>query len=88
MLLNLFDQHTNLCSNITKIFFLYNFINYACMCILIDWIVSTVSKSWGSYVDNIRKESLVTTNMRFVVKTYTASSKEKITLWKVEKEGT
>ena len=113
MLLNLFDQYTNLCSNITKIFYIYiyiyNFINYACMCILIDWFFEhafflegilckwglttwlnffAVSKSWGSYVDNICKESSVTTNMGFVVKTYAASSKERITLWKVEKEGT
>ena len=39
-----------------------------------------VSKRWGSYVDNIRKESPVTTNLGFVVKTYAGSSKERITL--------
>ena len=32
------NQYTNLCFNIPKIFFfIYNFISYACTCILIDW---------------------------------------------------
>ena len=45
-----------------------------------------VSKRWG--FDNIRKESTVTTNMGFVIKTHAvSSSKERITLWKVKKEG-
>ena len=45
-----------------------------------------VSKRWG--FDNIRKESTVTTNMGFVIKTHAGSnSKERITLWKVKKEG-
>ena len=46
-----------------------------------------VSKRWG--FDNIRKESTVTTNMKFVIRTHAgSSSKERITLWKVKKEGT
>ena len=45
-----------------------------------------VSKRWG--FDNIRKESTVTTNMGFVIRTHVgSSSKERITLWKVKKEG-
>ena len=45
-----------------------------------------VSKRWG--FDNIRKESTVTTNMGFVIRTHAgSSSKERITLWKVKKEG-
>ena len=60
-----------------------------CNSALTTWLnFSAVSKRWGSYVDNIRKESSVTTNMGFVVKTYATSSKEIITLWKVVKEGT
>ena len=60
-----------------------------CDCGLTTWLnFSAVSKRWGSYVDNIRKESSVTTNMGFVDKTYAASSKKRITLWKVIKEGT
>ena len=52
-----------------------------CDCGLTTWLnFFAVLKRWGSYVDNIRKESLVTTNMEFVVKTYAGSSKERITL--------
>ena len=60
-----------------------------CDCGLTTWLnFSAVSKRWGSYVDNIRKDSSMTTNIGFVVKTYATSSKERITLWKVVKEGT
>ena len=43
MLLNLFDQYTNLCSNITKMFC------YACIYILIDWFFwacSVIASEW------------------------------------------
>ena len=53
-----------------------------CDCGLTTWLnfFAVSKRSWGSYVDNIRKESSVTTNMGFVVKTYAGSSKEIITL--------
>ena len=50
MLLNLFNQYTNLCPTITKMFFyIYNFICYACICILIDWFFwaySVIASEW------------------------------------------
>ena len=40
MLLNLFDQYTNLCFNITKIFFyICNFINYAWTVVFVYWLI-------------------------------------------------
>ena len=52
-----------------------------CDCGLTTWLnFFAVSKRWEPYIDNIHKESSVTTNMGFVVKTYAASNKERITL--------
>ncbi|KAL0000491.1 hypothetical protein SO802_014272 [Lithocarpus litseifolius] len=48
---------------------------------------SAASKGWQLFVNNIRKESPLTSDMG-IVTIYAGMTKERVTLWKLENEGT